>query len=151
MFWQIILGRRVATVHVLFHSLGKQRPGSQAPGKPTLKKGTIFRLSVRLGSGPTWQVDTESEASPDRLNTHFSRAGTEGHLKEGAVLGRIKLRIFRPCPKAPHVPFSPLSWGPASLEEQSPGLEPSKGGRPRQDQSGWHPPTAGSSGELTLA
>lgn len=76
-------------------------------------------------------LQTEHEARPRAHPTgrHGVRAsawqilrallwgGTKRHRKEGVVLGRIKARIFQPCPKVLHVPFSPLFWGPASLEE----------------------------------
>ena len=43
-----------------------------------LKKGPIFRLSMRLGPGPTQQVDMESERPPERFCVHFSGWGLSG-------------------------------------------------------------------------
>ena len=72
-------------MHGLFHSLGKQHPGSQAPVKPMLKKGPLFRLSIRLGPGPTRQVDMASECPPERVDVPFSGRGRRGVARKARL------------------------------------------------------------------
>lgn len=53
--------------------------------KPTLKKGPLFRLSVRLGPGPTRQVDTASERPPERVDVPFSGRGLRGVARKAQL------------------------------------------------------------------
>ena len=53
--------------------------------KPMLKKGPLFRLSIRLGPGPTRQVDMASECPPERVDVPFSGRGRRGVARKARL------------------------------------------------------------------